>query len=1535
MLKVKIWNKIFIKKIIALFIIVTNLSFTIPIASFAADTESENDNDEKYPALVDVAADSIISKFVNTDTFGGSSSSTGTSGGIITSYEETGDGWLSVTEVKYPNGTTRKYRNYQQGISSFCTYWDKPFWGGNMQNSGCGPTAAAIVLSGYGYDAGPYDVVNAMETKTGGSFSYLRQAMKDIGNIEAEDHYGKGQSSDIQIIRDNFKKGRPVIVNAPNHYIVLLGEDSNGKLIVSDPGSKFYVSKGYENIGPSVPGSPDNLEDFVNKGMITCGYILITSDGNASTNNSNSSNTSKNESNKKSEQKSDNKKATSTASGKAKTEKCDPYNGGYEAIFTSGTTGRQFKEYRQNLDGWNSRYNISGVGCKWTSECGLVSCMIVGSGYSKDANFENATSILVNELGGSTVHSVFLSRWISGQSTSYRGYYNKDEMISNLKKGCVGILRLGTRSSWGQHYVTVLDYDDSTGKVYISNPWRNGFPVGWSDPSNLTGQMGVLSVDDMIFFSNDGSAVDYSGSGNTVKNIAEDKIFYIGDSWIELLKTSGVAKSSGSYFYGKSGMNADWVLNTYSSMNIPKDASCIVVKFGLNGPSLWKKTQELVDKLSKDYPDKDIFVLQSPHVCKEYSYGNTLTGDTLNKQVDTYNKNMKEYCEGKSGVTYIDPTINIVSESGSGYLKKEYASGTFHLNSNGNKVWYEDIIKCIKNYVDTFNRNNNNSSVDMSANIVPRDENNLSKGYKINIDLDQEIDDMLENLEKCDFNMSNYLSSKNNHEYLKNMIKACIVTQYPDLRSAREIADKNKEKDPNEVQGCVKFKRYVDDKTEDYITKSNLNNPWDSEENGGGMYLEYMPLEDLKQMINDGDKKALNYFSMDSSNNIVVAGWETMDVSINIQQTNIGEVGACPSSVYGEVQYTPKAQNYEKLTTKTINYLDQISNYTLPFSLFWSLLVYGHDQEFINDFAKLVISTDIVIGCFDAVKTTTTTYTDTDTKAGVASIDNYKNVDSSDIGRDSGKVGETQVVTVEYNFLITETDTLQTDNPSLKIKYANIWTAVYNKEYIIETKETQEKGDKVELDDITNNTSNYQKIKREDGTFGYSSTGKPEDDNLLNKVDESIDSVYEENKKIFEKELEEKNKQFEYRYTNLSNYLYDYNIVLEENGDIYDFFMLREVQNQIINCVINIASDDYISNIFDPGSQVNGNTKEYDDMLYYANQINSNNSEGILKDANKIIKNLINEHVRNKGGIDSELYKLLTKNGTDTKMNYTLQNMQSSQIEVKLMDTERTEEYEKNIEDEQIKEVPKDDNLRWKIDKNAKENSFVKLLAHSKSAKGNLRIIGVWFFDSLEETAAIADMEDLLKYLFQKVYGTNYGITDEDADKILKEWFDPANMKKFSKRKSKYGNIVGGASYSSITLTNEELQILYKLVQAENSTNPTWTACTVLNRILSSAFPNTMREVVFASNQFEVTWTGAYDAAVPTQDTIDAINEVLKTGDVSGGSIGFQTIELYDSQYPNQTWETPIETLREDYGWGGSSVYFTTASIQAELAQYK
>lgn len=225
------------------------------------------------------------------------SSSNASNIGIITNYEESGDGWLSVAKVKYPNGKVRKYRNYQQGVSSFCSYWDKPYWDGNCASDACGPAAIAIVLSGYGYDVNPGDVVDIMHeefgTDSSDSFENLREPLNFVSGIEAEDYYTYGSSEDIDIIRQSFNNARPVVVNAPGHYIVLLGEDENGKLIVSDPATKFYASEGYEDLGPWEYQGPDTLEEFVNEGMIDSGYILITSDG--ETNNTEPINTDPNE----------------------------------------------------------------------------------------------------------------------------------------------------------------------------------------------------------------------------------------------------------------------------------------------------------------------------------------------------------------------------------------------------------------------------------------------------------------------------------------------------------------------------------------------------------------------------------------------------------------------------------------------------------------------------------------------------------------------------------------------------------------------------------------------------------------------------------------------------------------------------------------------------------------------------------------------------------------------------------------------------------------------------------------------------------------------------------------------------------------------------------------------------------------------------------------------------------------------------------------------------------------------------------------
>lgn len=1294
-----------------------------PNGSLLGSSASESDEDGKIPALVPYLVNSVISKYAQTPIIGGGKN-TNYSGGMITNYAESGDGWSSVTEVKYPNGVTRKYRNYKQGMGS---YSGNHYWDGTIASDACGPSSIAIILSGYGYDVDPGGVVDIMHNEFGtdasDSFEKLRQPLKYVSGIEAEDHWSTGSSEDVSRIRESFANARPVVVNAPGHYIVLLGEDTNGKLIVSDPANKFYHSEGGQ--GWAFQG-PDTLEQFVSQGMITCGYIVPTSDGNSSstTSSSNSkSNTKTNSTSNNSTNSTINNNPQGT--GEATMEACPAENGGYDTIFTSGTTGRQFKEFRQNLDGWNEKYPITqypGVWPSgWRSECGTVSTMTIGSGYSADASFED----VINKLEAANGYSS-LDGWIqdyTGQNLNWSYSYSKDEIANKLSSGCVALLHSTSSlvSSSGTHYMSILDIKSDKSQVYLSNPWQGSNYQGWITFDQLS-----AIFESIAFVTNDGSAVNYSGS--IKKNIAEDKIFYIGDSWMEGLRDSGIAKSPSSYFYAESSRNADWVLDTYSSMKIPSDASCIVVEFGLNDTDKWTETQKLVDKLINDYPNKDVVVLQTPHVCEQYDYFN-IKGSDLNKNIDNYNKKMKEYCSSKNGATFIDPTTNIVENNGSGFLKTEYSNSTyFHLNNNGYKVWYDDIVKGIKDTLTVSETAGSASGSKQYSNptfskyIVPNDHN----GYKLDIDLDAEVEWIIKKLKKKDFNMNDYLSTSEQKEYLKNILKACIVVQYPDLRAADEIAQN---KGTDELQGCIRVKRYADDDTLGF--SGGLSNIKDEEDDG--TYLSYIPYDQLSGLVSNSDQNALNYFSLDRNNNIVYAGWETLNVSVDIKQIG-GEPDPNPDPAPA-----PRTEPYSKLTLKTANYLNQITNYSVPFSLFWSLLVYSGDEDFVNDFAKLVIDTDIVIGCYDATTTKETVYTNQYDK---------HDVEEKSVWVDNKNVGTTTVENT-YTYEVTEKQLLKTDNPTIKIKHADTWTAVYNMDYETTYKETTDNSE-TELEDETSHKHMGQVTENEEinEEINKNKEVKKISDSEKNKLKEEAHKYNQEN--------------FKERYNILNDFIDN---VYKFSGKYVELLKIEDVQNYIINMIIDENSNNYIKNQF---------VKDNEIIIEYADEIGGEDIRTQAADAVITMVEKAKENNSSKGSI----WDRLTNKGNDTRKNkkidYDISAISFNNYEVKENQTEKVDTNTKTPEIQE-KTSSEKENVIFKTNPIAKGNSFVKLLYYSKHARDNLDLIMDWFFDSLENTAAIADLEDLLKYLFQCVYHVDLGI-DEDRIKELKNFFDPKKM---------------------------------------------------------------------------------------------------------------------------------------------------------------
>lgn len=162
-----------------------------------------------------------------------------------------------------------------------------------------------------------------------------------------------------------------------------------------------------------------------------------------------------------------------------------------------------------------------------------------------------------------------------------------------------------------------------------------------------------------------------------------------------------------------------------------------------------------------------------------------------------------------------------------------------------------------------------------------------------------------------------------------------------------------------------------------------------------------------------------------------------------------------------------------------------------------------------------------------------------------------------------------------------------------------------------------------------------------------------------------------------------------------------------------------------------------------------------------------------------------------------------------------------------------------------------------------------------------------------------------------------------------------------------YNTAEGVVSYESLNLSNSDKEILYKITYAErgdgNQEQQEYVVSVILNRVLSSDYPNTVHGVVFQSGQFQPTRNGAYEKATPTQTTKDAVNNVIKTGDKSQCAIGFMTPESYYNQgwlqngLSDGSWIYLFNDIDESHNNAGDNLshnFFTKKSTQEELAQY-
>ncbi len=135
------------------------------------------------------------------------------------------------------------------------------------------------------------------------------------------------------------------------------------------------------------------------------------------------------------------------------------------------------------------------------------------------------------------------------------------------------------------------------------------------------------------------------------------------------------------------------------------------------------------------------------------------------------------------------------------------------------------------------NNNNMNARVENEISSQVSVGNIVSKGngdYKFNINLDDKVNELYEEFSKSEEGRRklNYITGteEEKKELLKDMIRAELITQYPDLRT---VSNMNNKVDSDEVQGVIRFKRVLSEPTIRKVASIKKSEDTSIELNGG------------------------------------------------------------------------------------------------------------------------------------------------------------------------------------------------------------------------------------------------------------------------------------------------------------------------------------------------------------------------------------------------------------------------------------------------------------------------------------------------------------------------------------------------------------------------------------------------------------------------------------------------------------------------------------------------------------------------------
>ena len=238
-------------------------------------------------------------------------------------------------------------------------------------------------------------------------------------------------------------------------------------------------------------------------------------------------------------------------------------------------------------------------------------------------------------------------------------------------------------------------------------------------------------------------------------------------------------------------------------------------------------------------------------------------------------------------------------------------------------------------------------------------------------------------------------------EALYMFYKADIATTSIDLRSADEIYDNEGNYNNNYLENTIvpqytnedgetqfgySEESYNEDNYDDdtvYGTVRIQRMTYDSnsvgKEEGEISYLTYKPYTEFTSLIESKSSEVLNYFTIDSEYNLIVAGWSNVETTYTF--TGLDEyTSEEQEAIKSEYPEDGKEGSYNVYKCRSIPYQDYISKYSLNFEFLISLLATTKDADFCKEIAKIAEKSYIVITLHEehsiTTTTTTTNYTD-------------------------------------------------------------------------------------------------------------------------------------------------------------------------------------------------------------------------------------------------------------------------------------------------------------------------------------------------------------------------------------------------------------------------------------------------------------------------------------------------------------------------------------------------------------------------------